>query len=313
MRIHSICLVILAALFCPYAKAQLQQINHLEDDRVRALSVIGEVALQGTLHPFDQSQADLKVISFNIHGMAPGSDPSTRLAHIIQTLEQLDPDIVGLQEINETPGGGGEDNQGKIMVDSLTQHFGRTYSYYNSVTHLAWDNTFLESIGIISKYPIVDSGFSNLAVVDFPRKVVWGSIDAPVGTVHFFNTHLSTAIAVVQVQEILQYIRAQEQADPGVASILTGDFNDTPESEAVRLLTGEGSDTTFADTYRESNPSLSGFTVPAGSASARIDYVFYRRSGALDIGESEVVFATPFAPGQYCSDHYGVMTTFVWQ
>jgi endonuclease/exonuclease/phosphatase family metal-dependent hydrolase len=260
---------------------------------------------------FAQSQTNLKVISFNLHGMAPGSDAPTRLVHIIENLEQLDPDIVGLQEINETPGGGGEDNQGKAIADSLTHYFGRTYYYYNSATHLAWNNAFVESIGMISKYPIVQSGFSNLAVADFPRKVVWGSIDTPLGTVQFFNTHLSTAIDVVQVQEILQYIRAQEQTYPGVASILTGDFNDTPQSQAVQLLVGDGSDTTFADTYSEANPSLPGFTVPAGSASSRIDYVFYGRSGALNITESEVVFTTPFAPGQYCSDHYGVMTTFV--
>jgi endonuclease/exonuclease/phosphatase family metal-dependent hydrolase len=313
MRSRFICVVILAVLSCSHTEAQVQRTNTLKGQRLSDLPETGEKALRRVTYPFTQSQTDLKVISFNIHGMAPGSDPSTRLAHIIQNLEQLDPDIVGLQEINETPGAGGVDNQGLIITDSLTHHFGRAYYYYNSATHLAWDNTFLESIGIISKYPILQSGFSNLAMADFPRKVVWSSIDAPAGTVHFFNTHLSTAVDVVQVQQILEYISAREQADPGVASILTGDFNDTPESEAVRLLTGNESDTTFADTYHEANPSLPGYTVPAGSASSRIDYVFSRRSGALVIKESEVVFNTPFAPGQYCSDHYGVMTTFAWQ
>jgi endonuclease/exonuclease/phosphatase family metal-dependent hydrolase len=260
---------------------------------------------------FAQSQTSLKILSFNLHGMAPGSDPSTRLVHIIQNLEQLDPDIVGLQEINQTLGGNGDDNQGKVIADSLTRYFGRTYYFYNSATHAAWDNTFLESIGIISRYPILDSGFASLAVYDFPRKVVWGSIETPAGTVQFFNTHLSGPIAADQVQQIMQYIRAQEQIDPGIGSILTGDFNSTPESEAVQLLVGNGSDTTFADTYHEANPSSPGYTVPAGSASSRIDFVFYHRSGALNITASEVVLSTPFAPDQYCSDHYGVMTTFV--
>ena len=263
------------------------------------------------LAPSALCQTYLKVISYNIHGMAPGSDAPTRLVHIIENFKQLDPDIVGLQEINETRGGDGSDNQGRAIADSLSSHFGRPY-YYNEVeTQFAWDGAYLQFNGIISKYPIVDSGFTDLPTSDFPRKVVWASIETEVGTVNFFNTHLSGDIGAEQVQVILQFIRAHEQANPAAASLLTGDFNSTPQSDAVQMLIGDQSDTTFADTYADANPSSPGYTVPAGDASSRIDYVFFGRAGDFDISASEIVFDTPYAAGQYCSDHYGVMTTFV--
>ncbi len=261
--------------------------------------------------PSSFCQNHLKVISYNIHGMAPGSDAPTRLVHIIENFIQLDPDIVGIQEINEIGVGDGSDNQGRAITDSLSSHFGRPYYFYQYETQLAWDGAYRQFNGIISRYPLADSGFADLPTSDFPRKVVWASIETVVGTVNFFNTHLSGNIAAEQVQVIRQYIRGQEQANPAVASLLTGDFNSPPESDAVQMLLGDQSDTTFADTYVEANPSSPGYTVPAGDPSSRIDYIFYGRAGDFDISASEIVFDTPYASGQYCSDHYGVMTTFV--
>ena len=48
------------------------------------------------------AQVQLKVITYNIMGMKPGTDPPTRLYYIIQNLKVLNPDIIGLQEINES-------------------------------------------------------------------------------------------------------------------------------------------------------------------------------------------------------------------
>ena len=48
------------------------------------------------------AQDSLKIMTYNIQGMKPGTLPGLRLGNIIQKLKDLDPDIIGLQEINET-------------------------------------------------------------------------------------------------------------------------------------------------------------------------------------------------------------------
>ena len=53
----------------------------------------------------------LKVMTYNLQGMKPGSEPEIRIQYIIDNLVELDPDIIGLQEINESLTGGGTDNQ----------------------------------------------------------------------------------------------------------------------------------------------------------------------------------------------------------
>ena len=80
------------------------------------------------------SQNMLKIMTYNIQGMKPDTDGNTRTLQIIEKLKEIDPDIVGLQEINETLGG--SNNQLKSIADSLSIFFNRDYFIYYSVTHL---------------------------------------------------------------------------------------------------------------------------------------------------------------------------------
>ncbi len=259
------------------------------------------------------AQDSLKIITYNLQGMKPGTDPQERLFHTIQYLKILNPDIIGLQEINETLTGGGVDNQARVIADSLGAYFGVTYHYYISYTHLSWNNQFKEYIGIISKHPVEQSGFQQLVPGVFPRKVVWNHINTPLGKINFFNTHLdfnSTATRVQQVQQVMGYVDQTENAVPALASVLTGDFNDTPGSQPILLLTATGTDTFFIDTYYAANPALPGYTVPAQAPSSRIDYIFYKNTGQLMIDTSRVIMNQPYNGTNYCSDHLGVMTLF---
>ena len=58
------------------------------------------------------------------------------------------------------------------------------------------------------------------------------------------------------------------------------------------------------------NPYSSGYTIPSDAANSRIDYIFYRTTGALNIKSSTVVMNKPYGGGIYSSDHLGVMTIF---
>ncbi len=256
-------------------------------------------------------QNDLKVITYNIMGMKPGTDPPTRLYHIIQNIKVLDPDIIGLQEINESLSGGGSDNQAMLIADSLTSYFGITYYYYYSQTHLSWNNQFKEFIGIITKYPVEEQGFYQLVPGAFPRKVVWNLINTPFGKINFFNTHFdyqSTSVRLQQATQTINYITQQENQYQSIATILTGDFNDTPGSSPINYILNSN----FLDTYDEANPGLPGYTVPSNAPTSRIDYIFCKSTSQLIIDSSVVIMDQPYGGNNYCSDHLGVMTIFTF-
>ncbi len=260
------------------------------------------------------AQEPLKVISYNLQGMRPGSNWEVRLFFIIQYLEELDPDIIYLQEINETIDGGGDDNMALSIAEGLGEHFGTEYHHYFTQTHIAWDE-FREGVGIVSKYPVVNEGFRALPRGTFPRKVAWNQIDAPIGLLNCFSTHLSyqagdNEVRVQQVEEIMNYISATETANPSIAAILGGDFNTTPGSDPINLLVNNTPESEYFDTYAIANPNENGFTVPAENPESRIDYLFYRNNGSLLIDSSRVVMNSTYDGSHYPSDHLGLMTFF---
>ncbi len=268
---------------------------------------IASLLLFLTLCVFPQSQ--LRVITYNIMGMKPGTNPSARLTAIIENLKQLNPDIIGIQEINEALNGGGLDNQAKTIADSLSAFFGLTYSYYNAYTHLSWNNQYREYIGIITKHPVEQQGFTQLVQGAFPRKVAWNYVNTPLGYIHFFNTHFdyqNTSVRLQQATQAIGFITQKESIYQSVATLFTGDFNDTPGTTPINYILNAG----FWDSYAKANPSRSGYTVPANAPTSKIDYIFYRSTGTLSIDSSFIIMNQPYAAGSFPSDHLGVMTLF---
>ncbi|MFA6457630.1 MAG: endonuclease/exonuclease/phosphatase family protein [Bacteroidota bacterium] len=258
------------------------------------------------------AQDSLKVMTFNLEGMKPGSDPGTRIQYIIQYLKQLDPDIIGVQEVNDIPPTG-KDNQAKTIADTLNAYFHIPYYTYLGFTHMSWDNQFNEYIGIITKYPVYENGYFQLVKGSFPRKVLWNRISTPLGIINFFNTHLdhlSSDIRLQQVQQIISYTSLKDSLSPAVASVLTGDFNDESSTATILALTNPASGPVFIDSYRAANPSLPGYTVPADNPYRRIDFIFTKNSGRLKIALSKVVMDMPYSGYIFPSDHRGVMTIF---
>jgi len=259
------------------------------------------------------AQDSLKVLSYNIQGMKPGTESDIRLQEIIKKLKILDPDIIGLQEINETLSDA-TTNQAKIIADSLTNYFGITYNCYYSFTHLSWDSQYREFVGIITKYQVLSEGYKSLPRGTFPRKVVWNYIDTPIGKVNFFSTHLSYSLETFrnqQVDAIIPYITEKESSNEGVASILVGDFNSIPTDSPIKKLTSNGTDSFYYDSFFKIHPfGNPGYTVQSNSLNSRIDYIFLKNNSKFDINDSYVTMDETYAPGKYCSDHLGVITIF---
>ena len=268
--------------------------------------LIGIISLQNL-----NAQTTVKVVTYNLQGMKPGTDPESRILKIINQFKKLDPDVIGLQEINENLDG--SDNQMKQIVDSLTSKLGYTYYSYQQFTHSSWDSQFREYVGIISKFPMADKGSYSLPRGAFPRYVVWVHLETPAGNINVFNTHLSfneESVRIQQVNESIIYIDETENSNPGLATIFTGDFNAIPSSDPIKLLTDTGTDTFFVGSYFIANPGNNGYTVPSNGATSKIDYIFYRNSGAAQITGSNIIMTLSDCLGNVCSDHLGIKTVF---
>ncbi len=207
--------------------------------------------------------------------------------------------------------GSGFYNQLLAITKALSDHTGLDYHYTQEFTHKSWDNQFNEYIGIISKYPVEEEGFQQLATGVFPRKVIWNYINTPMGMINFYCTHLSynsQSVRLQQVEQIDAFIEEISQAYEADAIILCGDFNDIPTSGPVTYLTNPGPDTYYYDSYRVANPGLPGFTVPSDDPERRIDYIFYTNLSNIRVNKSKVVMEGEIASGLYRSDHLGVLS-----
>jgi endonuclease/exonuclease/phosphatase family metal-dependent hydrolase len=243
--------------------------------------------------------------------MKPGTMPAFRLAFIINTLKELNPDIIGIQEINESLDVKANDNQCKKIAEELSLHFNTSYKCYQQFTHLSWDNQFREFIGIITKHNVIDSGYHQLATGVFPRKVVWNYLETPLGRVNFFNTHLSfnsPDVRLQQVEQILDYVDETKANNPSSAVVLTGDFNDAPDAASIQLITDEEQDTTYLDSFTMTNPGSPGYTVPSNSPNKRIDYIFVENFSNLGADNSMVISDSVVILDLYRSDHLAVIS-----
>lgn len=255
------------------------------------------------------SQNSLRVVTYNIQGMRPGTSHEIRIQHIIENFKTLDPDIIGLQEINATKNTTDPQNQAVTIADALSDHFGIPYYYYYQKTHEAWDNQFKEYVGIVSKYEFIDQGYFDLQPGIFPRKVVWGLFATPVGNINFFNTHLSYYSAWVnekEIDEILNFAGVKMAIQGNNNAIIVGDFNATPDTPSYSKMMNAN----YTDTYKTINPNLDGFTAPYPYPSIRIDYIFVTSYSDLVIDDSYCIMQNPINQDLYCSDHLGIMTTF---
>jgi endonuclease/exonuclease/phosphatase family metal-dependent hydrolase len=259
--------------------------------------------------------AGLRVVTYNIQGMRPDSNWQVRMYFIVQRLIELDPDIICLQEVCETLGGGGADNQARTIATALGSHFGQEYTWSFCQTHIGWDQ-FNEGVGLVSRHPVLASACRQLPTGTFPRKVAWHRVQTPLGEVQVLSTHLehNDAQSAVRLQQAIQarnYALEKLAAHPGSVAILGGDFNATPQSAPVLAFTAAGPDSSFSDAWAGLHPSEDGFTMPAGAPTARIDYLFSRGGDqALSPDSCRLVFTATYDASHYPSDHYGVLAVY---
>lgn len=253
-------------------------------------------------------QEPISVITYNLEGMKPGTAWETRLIHIIDGLIALNPDIMGFQEVAQTSAA---NNMAQTIADSLSTHFNVPYHVYWQSTHVAYDS-YTEGIAIVTKLPVLGTGYQNLPIAVFPRKVLWNRLASDFGEVHFFTTHLAyreedNTFRINQVNTIKNYINGKMDAFPAVGTLLCGDFNCTPDSDPIAALVN------YSSSWFTLHPTLSGYTFPVEVPTKKIDYIFTENSTPVTITHCSLIIYSPYDGVHYPSDHRGIQAAFEFQ
>jgi endonuclease/exonuclease/phosphatase family metal-dependent hydrolase len=238
----------------------------------------------------------LRLLTLNLWNISEPLEPRYRA--LAAGLKKLRPEIVCLQEVCRDPKTGR--SQAELVADMcrLNHHVGEN------------------GLSIISSQPAVRSAIEPLPQMpdDPPRQVLLAEYVVDARRLLIVNTHLAYQPNMVegrkkQAQTMLAAIRRHDSKSGDCPKVLCGDFNDVPDSPAVRLVLTD--EIGFRDTFSECHPRSQGYTYSprnpyverSWTEDERIDYIFLTRG--LRAKDCTVVFNG--ARGlDFVSDHFGV-------
>jgi len=228
---------------------------------------------------------------------------------ILDELMRLKPDLVGLQEVLDQPGG---PNQAEELAVPLGYEV--AYAAASRRSDGVWQGNAL-----LSRRPVRRSETIALPAEGVePRALLLTLVDTadgelPVCVTHLAWEHAHAAVRTRQVEAALGAIdEAVAELPEALPAVLMGDFNAAPgagELSALQdgwvdawLIGGHGPGATFDP----ENDYARAWDEPA----ERIDYVFVEDDPRALVGRAEIVFAAPTViEGDriWPSDHYGVL------
>ncbi|ASJ12735.1 hypothetical protein A3L14_07475 [Thermococcus thioreducens] len=235
----------------------------------------------------------LSVCTFNLHGKE--ENDGTRLRAIAERLSELKLDLCALQEVVVD----GDKNTAERLAEMLEGLTGEDYRVHFVESHLFYE-MYPEGVAVVSRYPFREVGVIDLNDLGelsplLPRHAAVSGVEVEGRRILFVSVHLdhhkNPLVRKLQVERLLEELESHYSGYAAV--ILAGDFNDTEDSPALRLLKENG----FIDAYRTCNDDP-GYTFPAPSPSMRIDYILVK-------GGLEVLYAGRIME-EGLSDHLGV-------
>ncbi|HPM81566.1 MAG TPA: endonuclease/exonuclease/phosphatase family protein, partial [Candidatus Anammoximicrobium sp.] len=233
----------------------------------------------------------VRMLTYNIHH-GEGTDGKIDLARTAAVIKRLTPDLVALQEVDKkTTRSRGVDQAAEL--GKLTE------------THVAFGKAMDFAGGqygeaILSRYPLTEVQVHSLPFAEGcePRCALAArvrlGVDGP--EIVFASTHLEHAKAALRLCQA-QKLNPALAATNALPTILAGDFNDVPDSPAIKVLQPHWTDATAG----QPDP-----TCPSGRPRLKIDYVFFRPVDGWHVVEKQVI-DEPVA-----SDHRPLLVVLEW-
>ena len=218
-------------------------------------AVLTEFTWQADL--ISRESAPVRTVSYNIK-RGYGNDDKTDLSRATNVLKRLNPDVVGLQEIDFNARRSGNVNQAAVMGKELGMHaaFGPFMDFQGGQYGMA----------VLTRYPIRSVELVKLPKGNEPRIALAVEVLLPndqrmmIVNVHFDWVRDDT-FRFAQASELKKYLNKLE-----MPYILLGDFNDRLGSRTLNLL---------SDGMVEADkPESDHFTIPSDNPRSEIDFIF---------------------------------------
>jgi len=230
------------------------------------------------------------IMVWNIHN-AIGMDGQFDLDAIIDEIREYDPDIIGINEIDN-----GAMKSSYMDMTAYLAHKLNMYYYFGPSFYNHYGNA------ILSKYELSECNNYRLprkeGTYREPRGVICVKIIIDKETWIIYNTHLNEPDAIVQIPYIVELI----ESDDFKNIVWMGDFNAIPNSKEYKRI----NDTTtlkFIDThkYLENNPDLTCEYDEDYNPTKRIDYI---------LCSPDLIPLKSYVHCSIASDHCAVITRF---
>lgn len=251
--------------------------------------ILGCSNQQSTPDSTDSAPGDtLRILAYNIHH-GEGMDEVVDLERIAALISSLNPDLVALQEVDQSVERTGGVDQAAILgeLTGLTPVFGKFMDYQGGEYGMA----------VLSRWPIVDSENHRLPDGAEPRSSVGVTVRSPetgrelmLLGIHFYRTIEDRLAQSRRVLEILDGIETPV--------FLAGDFNSVPESLVMDL---------FENTWTILDKGEDHFSFPSYNADIEIDYIMVRSDDTFEV-ISHYLLEEPVI-----SDHRPLYAELVWR
>jgi endonuclease/exonuclease/phosphatase family metal-dependent hydrolase len=228
----------------------------------------------------------MRIVTYNTQGSL-GIDNVRDTGRIAATLRPLSADIICFQEIHRRMARSGREDQPKVLEKLL----GRTFCFQPNLT-FAFGGGY--GIGIATRFAVIEE---KQHLLPSGKKEQRGALE-----VRLRNIEGLRALTVICTHWGLEATERQEQATALAEIVQTaprplvigGDFNETPDGDAIRLLMSRTG-------LRDADSAQNRATFVSNNPTARIDFLFY--SSDLEVSNAEVVTSL-------ASDHLPLVADF---
>ena len=222
-----------------------------------------------------------------------------RLPLVAAVVAREQPHLLALQEV------GIAHRQGWQIAEAVNQILGRPAYAFHLQRKPHWRYQFIEGLGLLAAVPVRNHRRLTLSWRGWLAQRV--RVELGGRALDFVNLHLpprptNRPLRAAFVRRVLHWMAASECA------VLTGDFNDLPDSPPVALVRGQ-----MRSAYTEANGREPDWTWPTplisrfGPFKAVLDYVFVR--GPVRAAAARVAFNQPHErdAALWPSDHLGLL------